>query len=711
MPLAGQLGRAQLGEAQLGQLGSDSPATPGVVFPGAGSLKVQGFAPTIVRYAGAIVTPGTGSLKITGNLAHVNGREIITNPGSLIVRGFAPTITEFAHATRVYVGGIDATQYFMAAAASIHKQSIGRGTATLDFAAPTGGFVPAIGAPIRIVDWGRTLFAGSLQTVQTDRQAISSTVIYHCTAVDRAGICDHRIVLKTYAASEWPDYSNVIFDIVANYLNGEGVTTGGVSPIGSNVYGPLSADLSWNFPTVTQAFDQICTDAGLVWWIDQAGVLYFSDFNHFPAAPFSISELSGNWIGLKVTQDLSTYLNKIYVVGNFNALGPAGSQTTDNDEFCSPFQDSQANAIPNPNDPDRNQTGPGAVPLGMLTSQPIASITAIVVNNVHTQSFYTRTFYAAASPKPAPIDAFDYIWLYDVGGSELRWVRSPASTGDIIEAKYKPSSGSAAAIPNPLTSISGAAAVTPLVGTIGSGVYEGAVILQNAVSLADLNAAAQSELDKLGGIPIIADIETDRAGLEPGQLLPVNVPLSGITSKNLLITSVDLAYMAGDLGQRQGFHSNWRSTVQARSNLDPGNWVKWFERQFARSQNDTPQANFEEAIFVLGTDGSTNPWPVSRPGPVFQATFSATTAPGQTLTFQLVRTSTPAPFPPGQIGGRFNVGPAFTVPGGQIDDTVYTVVQPGVMLSAFDILSLTVTIGGGGPIPAGCVLKVRWQVS
>ena len=514
------------------------------------------------------------------------------------------------------------------------------------------------------------------------------------------GVCDRRIVLKTYAEADWPDYSNVILDIWENYLNGEGVTTGGVSPIGSNVYGPLIADLTWNYPTVKVAFDQIATDAGLVWWIDQQGVLYFSDFNHFPDAPFDLSETSGNWRILKVTTDLTNYVNKLYIVGSQNAQSTATQ--VGNDESWE-LIDNWPSVIPNPNDPLLDQVGPGAIPLGVRTSAPIASITSIVFDNIHTQSFYTRAAYHGQ----APIDGFDLIWLYDVGGNELRWVRSPSSTGDVVEAKYTPQTPTG----NPLTNASGSAAVTPLTGTIGSGVYEGVVILQNNPSLDDLNATAAAELARLSPIPLIADYETDYAGLEPGQIQHIDVPLSGITAEDMLITSVDLAYMVGDLGQQSGLHSNWRATVQARSNLDPGNWVMWFERQYARTVNLQPTANFEEAIFLMGTDGSTNPWPVSRPGPVFQATFSATTPPGQTLTFQLVRTSTPAPFPPGQLGGRFNVGPAFSVPGGQINDTNYLVVQPGVQVSSYDILSLTVTIVGGGSIPSGCALKVRWQVS
>jgi hypothetical protein len=629
---------------------------------------------------------------------------LLTIPlGKLLVQGIAPTVVEYSKGTVVYVNGaaVSSSLYERQGAFRIHKQTIGRATATIDFIIASGGsFVPAIGNTIRVVDWGRTLFAGVLQTVQTDRQGVAErtglpSIFYHCTAVDRAGICDHRIVLKSYAIADWNDYSPVILDIVANYLNGEGITTGGVS--GSGVYGALVADLNWSFPTVTQAFDQIAKDAGLMWWIDQAGDLTFSSMGNLPAAPFSLTETSGNWRSLKITTDLSTFYNKIYAVGNRNAQ-PSGAQTGNDETWF--LNDSWPNVIPDPNDPLLNDTG---IPLGVLTSAPISSITSIVLNLIHPQSVYLTSNYTGQ----APIDGFDLVWLYDVGSNKVKWVFRPAAQGSAVEIKYTPVTPSS----QPLSNISGSSAQTPLTGTMGSGIYEGVIQVANFDTVADLNAIAAAALTRLGGVPLIADIETDHPGLEPGQLIPVNVPLSGATNKSLLITTVEADYMIADIGQ-PGFHSNFRYTAQARSNLDPGNWLKWFERQFARTQNQLAVANFEEAIFVIDpATGNSNPWPVSRGGPVFETRFSATSHPTQTVTIQIVQTTTTGPYPPGGLGGRFNLGPPIVIPTNLPDLSIYLSTIPGILLNAHDILSLTVTFSGGGSPGSGLTFKVRWQVS
>jgi hypothetical protein len=691
---------------------------PATVSVSVGALHAHGFVPTVVSGAGQIVTVPVGTLKLTSYLPHINGLEVsILAPfGGLKVTGHAPMINEGGTGMAVYIGGTNATALGLVVAldgvCNISKQTIGRATASLDIVASTGGFVPTIAQTIRIVDYGKTLFAGALQIVQTDRQWASSTIFYHLAAVDRAGICDHRIVIKQYpmnptdpnAAGFW-DYYSVILDIVKNSLNSEGITTGGVQTAGlQGGDGALIADLNWQLPTVTQAFDQIAAAAGLTWWVDQAGVLYFRDMTRLVAAPFGLTETSGNWRLLKVTRDLSNYYNKIYAVNTQNVLSTAVQ--AGNDESWR-LVDQESNVIPNPNDPLLIETGYPYVPVGVRTSAPIGSITSIVFDNIHTQSFYTNAAYHGQ----AALDGFDLIWLYDVGGMELRWVRSPSSTGDIVEAKYTPQTPAG----NPLGSISGSAAVTPLTGTMGSGIYEGVLQVDALSSVDQLDDDAAAALARWSGIPTIIDFETDDPGLEPGQLLAVNVPLSGITSQSLLITTVTAAHFAADLKPQSGAHSTFRYVVQARSNLDPGNWIKWYERLYARTANQVPVANYEEAIFVLGTAGQSNPWPVSRPGPVFMAVFSAITPPGVNLTFQIVRNGLDhvdlnPPFPP-QVGGIFPVGPAFTVPGGQIASSAYAVVQPGVPVNAYDILTLTVTIAGGGSIAVGCTLKVRWQVS
>ena len=65
------------------------------VTPGAGSIAITGYAPTIAQTANQSITPGVGNIVITGYAPTISQPQAV-NPGvgSLVITGYAPTVTQ-----------------------------------------------------------------------------------------------------------------------------------------------------------------------------------------------------------------------------------------------------------------------------------------------------------------------------------------------------------------------------------------------------------------------------------------------------------------------------------------------------------------------------------------------------------------------------------------------------------------------------------------
>ena len=287
-----------------------SAALPGQILVAAISSGERWYAPTIVPPAQTIlvaaipsgetwyspqITPAVIDVSpIPSGEAwyspHVQGPTLFIN-----VRGIpsgerwpTPVVTGGSGGLQVFLGGINYTQYVSLAntAGQITSQTLGRWQFTFELSDPAGQFYlnsiasPAISPPppvpgmtVLVIDNGLRVFAGCVQQVVNDRLiAQPYAAFYQLTCTDKSAICDHRVVTGTTYPSG-ADVAQTILAIVASYLNGEGIGTGGVPTDGT--LGALTSDLVLNFVTVTNAFDQIATISGTVWWIDSYCVLAF----------------------------------------------------------------------------------------------------------------------------------------------------------------------------------------------------------------------------------------------------------------------------------------------------------------------------------------------------------------------------------------------------------------------------------------------------
>lgn len=212
---------------------------------------------------------------------------------------------------------------------TIRQTAIGRATCSFDlFVGDASGYVPQASQIVTLKENGTKIFAGCIKAVSSDPMpgyglTSDSPIGFHVDCTDKSSICDNRVVIKTYPAGT--DVQGMILDIVANFLNGEGITTQNVS-----VQDSLDTAMIFNHITVSNAFDQITALTGATWWVDFDGVLNFVVIMSAPAAPFALTAATARTPGSTFrnfvsTQTLIGYANKFYAISNLVVL-PNGAQ-------------------------------------------------------------------------------------------------------------------------------------------------------------------------------------------------------------------------------------------------------------------------------------------------------------------------------------------------------------------------------------------------
>ena len=633
-----------------------------------------------------------------------------------------PSVTGGRGGFQLFLGGIDYTKYMSIAntQAQITSQTLGRWQFTFELSDWVGQLYqnaiaspavspppPIVGMTVLVMDNGLRVFAGCIQSIVHDRVINQPyAALYQIIATDKSAICDHRIVTgQTYPAGA--DVGQTILTIVNNYLNGEGIGVSGVPTDGS--LGDLGSDLVLNFVTVTQAFDQIATLSGTVWWIDTYCNLHFSPLVSLPVAPISLTETSKNYRQskngqtnarggrLQVTKTTVDYYNKLYAVSNLAVVpgtggGGAGGGNTETYTWAL----GQPGIV--------SATGYPSFTLAqaqLQVSAGIGSVLSMTVNGV-AQTVINFADYNGQVPTGPP----DYWWFFQSGGSILSpTYGSSIPNGATIVVEYIPYNASGSSQAQYGEALNPVAPSGESLGTCGSGVYEGVIQVKDINTQSDLNAIALAELNRIGGIPTMVDFETDAGGLFPGQLLSVNVPISGISAGQLLITQMVGTLQAAPL--ESGFRFWW--DVRATSILDPGNYVTWYERLVGRTANPLPVAQYEQALFYLGGGGSTvdpgtsitNPYPVASTGSVLTIQLACAVPPvDQNLVLQIT-------------DNNVIIAEVTLLQSALPNQLFVTTFLPNqVVVLAQDVLNINASynVTGGSPQEAqGVTLQLRWS--
>lgn len=627
---------------------------------------------------------------------------------------------------------------------TITYTAIGRATCSFDLnVSDSSGYIPRATQTVIISENGAKLFAGCIKAASSDPKpgtlnaaADFTQILYHIDCVDKSSICDQRVVIKTYPVGT--SVQGMILDIVANFLNGEGITTQGVS-----VSDTLDSAMVFNTVTVSAAFDQITALTGAQWWIDNNGVLYFTVIQTSPAAPFNLSTTSFNFRNIVSTETTGQgYANKFYALSNLTVLpaGASGQQTGgaisnsvgndpgsgysigdtlsiiggDGDAVLqvtsvvgvangvsgytvtnagtgyqavinNPYptsavtgtgvgftidingvttlQNGVAGAVRTesytflslPGSSDGQQEAAwqaGLAPGYVLLELPIASIQTVSINGTAVNVYPLSGGFQPGNA---------YYW-FD-GDSQAR-VLFPSgflpSVGDVIKIGYIPVNQNA-------TVQTG----TPLTGTCGSGLVEGVIQVPNIDVQSQLDAIAAGYLMRNGSeIPYLISYETDKPGIAIGQQQTINLPLQGLVSRTVYITSVVASIESQNRGGRSvsSFGSAFRYVIEASTQQNSGNWLAWFERFIARTNYPLPVPRYEQAIAVLAPGGSlsggvvvTNTYEAKNAGTIFAVSAQAQTPPvGQNLLLNWL------------INGKALLSAPLVIPAG-INTTIYAV--------------------------------------
>lgn len=617
----------------------------------------QAFGNPTLNFSETVSPTAIASLQALGTPSIVGGAGAVrpTSIKSQQLLGF-PIMTGGGTGLAVYVGGQPwlgavflqggndtgaPVTYESQNPPTITSQTLGRWTLQLDLFDTTGNYAPARGQSIVVTEGGSKLFAGCIQTVGRQRlMATEKAIIYHVLATDKSGICDRRLVkTNTYPAGS--SVAAAILDIVATCLNGEGITT---TPASIPNLGTLVSDLIFNYTTVTDAFNQIGTLSGTIWYVDTNGVLWFNAFADLPAAPFNLwdngTTTSENFRSLLIEETNVGYANVIYAVSNLSIVpgsgagggGGGGSGTGTNTETY----------VMTPGNIGVLVLADDVTVYGINTTLPIGTLYSLTVNGV-AQVVVNLAQWAGQEPTSAP-QYGPFFWLSNATGVSASLIGAGGlPSGSTVVINYTPyTSSTQATFGEALAPVDPATGAT--LGGCGSGVYEVAIQVKNISTVADLNAIAQAELTKRSGTPITATFQTDKPGLGPGQILNINIPdlyLAGTgTGVNFVITQVQGIYSTGQLEFGSGFQ--WKVTAQTSQDL--GNYVQWLANLLRNAANPLPVYQYEDASFVLAPGGSlagglvgTNPYLVKRTGQLaFMYAAAATPPTAQNLVIQFL---------------------------------------------------------------------------
>ena len=555
-------------------------------------------------------------------------------------------------------------------ALTITQTAIGRATCSFDlFVDDASGYVPRASQTIIIQENGRKLFAGCLKNVSSDPApgwglTSTSPIGFHIDAVDKSSICDNRVVIKTYPVGT--DVQGMILDIVANFLNGEGITTQGV-----DVTDTLDSAMVFNTVSVSNAFDQITSLTGAQWWVDFNGELHFVVIQTSPVAPFGLTATSGNFRNVVTTETTMGYANKFYAISNLTVL-PGGAQGQSSGGAITGMVNQADGSgynigdtlsliggnndavitvatvggsgqlltwtITNPGTgyqaltsvTSSAITGTGIGFIGFLNSvtPPLTGATGAVRTETYTflsldsLPYQQAAFDAGLAPGYVllnlPIAALisvsvngTTIPVYPLSsgfqpGGAYYWFDGDAQAAVIFPYLYLPSIGDVIVVGYiPVYQNSSVQIGTPLSGTCGSGLVEGVIQVPNIDVQSQLDAIAAAYLQRNGTIPFLVSYETDYPGLFVGQQQSVDWPLVGLGSTTIYITSVVMSIETLNEGAAQmPAGSAFRYVIEATTQQNLGNWITWFERFVARTNLLLPLPRYEQGIAVLAPGGS-----------------------------------------------------------------------------------------------------------
>lgn len=417
---------------------------------------------------------------------------------------------------KVYIASVERTSNVKALSLSIRKNLDGHQECDGEIEELGSGYRPAKGSTFKVSDGGSPeaiYFAGFIHRIVEKPKPGTSSLIYSFECVDyNIILARRRILLATYENLSLYD---IVDRINTNFLNGEGITLGGVTNPGPTI----TERLEFRGHTVLDAFNELARVTGYVFNLGADKDLDFSLFASNPA-PFNFTDSTGEWVSasLEIERDDSQYRNRQHVRSQLAVASSAGS-------------------ISGTEDPITALAGQTSFPTSAITRE----VRRITVNGID------KTFVGVDPTESIPGSGYDFYYFTEgFGFFALDW--GPAAGGEIIEIDYLAGSSytppsvtpEAASGVQIITVNDTAEQATRVALEGGSGIHEHMVERRNVTSPDALRVIGEGELRQHGTdvIKIRIASEKNDALLEPTQRITFNVTAHAI-NESFLIESVE----------------------------------------------------------------------------------------------------------------------------------------------------------------------------
>lgn len=395
-----------------------------------------------------------------------------------------------------------------------------RSTAQFALLDPAGAVRLSIGQEVVVLDFdGLTRhFGGTIDDLTEETPWGTSALLFVAACVDYTQLGDRHLVARAYD-TPGQTLEDIVLDIVAEDLAGEGVTTAAVET------GPVVSAVVFSYESVTDAFNRLATLTGYSWYIDYNKDLHFFARESNPA-PIAITATNAKARRLRVRSTRGDYRNRQYV--------RAGTDLT-------------ASRTESFKGDGTRKTFNLSFPAGAAPTVTVNAVSATVgIKGVETGKD----------------------WYWNQGAAEISQDdgASALGTGDTLAVTYRGLFPILVLAQDDLEIASRAA----LEG--GTGIYEALDVDEGIDDDTLALDKAVALLRRDGRIPRTVEFETDEVGLRAGQLLPITVPANDL-SGDWLIDAID----GQDLeGQRM------RYQVRALDGAGVGGWQAFFRALLAR---------------------------------------------------------------------------------------------------------------------------------
>lgn len=473
--------------------------------------------------------------------------------------GWRPAVQQPVRGLQVVIAGVDVSPYVDLRSFSFEQELDNRGQAEFDLVdvGPTGLSIE-LGSPVEIRINTALVFGGMVDTVDSQLAELDNLVVLRVQCVDWSSLLDKHVIVGRVVNPG--SFREVVRKIVEELSGDPGETLaddGVVVPTDGRVaFGPTDiGPFSFNYQTVSEAFDDLAELFGYSWTLTAEKVIEFREASS-NAAPFPIDETFREYRRLRVERTLSDYRNIQILRG--------GIDVTDVDLIETFAGDGEERSF--------------------TLSLPVAEKPTSVKVNAATKTTGIKQKEEAQ-------------FLYQVGDKVITQDdgETVLTSGDTLEVTYK---GQFPVIvksrDNP--EITRFAAVSGTSGADTEVTQEDDI---DTIELAERRASGL--LRRFGKIVGEVKYETSRGGLRPGQLQPVTVP-QVVLSGDLLITKIELKFTGFEDGEEV---FEWFITASTGEFL--GGWSRFFkeaakgQRKFILRENEQLLVIASQSdIFTLG---------------------------------------------------------------------------------------------------------------